>query len=119
MRAMGIIMALLLAPPAVAADQVDELTPERRQEMQKKAGELNAEGERQYERGEFVKAKESFRHVLEMTRALYSKERFPHGHADLATSIHNLAALHQAAGEYGKAEPLFREALEMYRALYP
>src|SRR2546429_448842 len=119
MRMIGVIVALLLALPAMAADKLDELTPERRQEMQKKAVELTAEAGRQYQRGEYVKARNLFHEALEIRRVLYPKGPHPKGHADLARSINTLAGLHRAAGEYGKAEPLCREALDMCRALYP
>jgi CHAT domain-containing protein len=119
MRATGVLVLLLLAQAGSAADKKDELTPQRRQELVKKIEELTAEGVRQYQRGDYVKAKEVLRGALEMCRALYPKEQYPNGHPDLATSISNLALMHQAAEEYGKAEPLYREALAMYRALYP
>jgi CHAT domain-containing protein len=112
-------MLLSLSLAAAAADQDDKLTPERRRELEKKALELNKEGEKQYERGNFTKAMELCRRALDMRRALYPKKEFPNGHADLAESIHNVAFLHQTAGKYRTAEPLFQEVLDMYRALFP
>jgi CHAT domain-containing protein len=121
MRVTSLMAAVLLAlaVSAPAADEPDELTPERRQELEKKAEDLTKEGERQHAAGDYAKAKESFREALDMTRALYPKDKFPQGHADLAQSINNLAVLHLAAGEFGKAEPLLKEALDMRRALFP
>ncbi len=38
-----------------------------------------------------------------MHEALYPKERYPHGHPDLATSLNNLGVLLQDQGAYGGA----------------
>jgi CHAT domain-containing protein len=114
---LAVLLSLLLA--AAAADKDDKLTPERRRELEKKATELNKQGEKQYERGNLAKARGLCRQALDMRRALYPKKDFPNGHPDLAESITNVAFLHHAAGEYAKAEALYREALGMWRALYP
>src|SRR5436305_1667505 len=119
MRFIGVIVALVLALTAVAADKPDELTPERRQEMEKKASALGEKGMGEYQRADYVKAKETFRQVLEIRRALYPKEQIYKGHPNLVTSISNLAFLHLIVGDFGKAEPLFREALDMDRAIFP
>jgi CHAT domain-containing protein len=121
MRATALIgtLILALAAPAWAADKPDELTPERREELAKKATDLNAEGVRQYRAGNDVKAMEAIREALELRRALFPRDKFPQGHPDLAEGLNNLAGLHRAAGEHGKAEPLCREALDMRRDLCP
>jgi tetratricopeptide (TPR) repeat protein len=46
-----------------------------------------------------------------------AKKIFGEDHLDVATSLNNLAALHQAQGKYEEAEPLYRSALEMYKRL--
>jgi CHAT domain-containing protein len=114
---MAVLVALAL--PLLADDKDKTLTPERRQELEKKALGLNQEGGRQYRAGNYVKAKDAFREALGMCRALFPKKDYPNGDTELASSINNLAFLHQATGEYSKAEPLYREALVMVRALYP
>jgi CHAT domain-containing protein/Tfp pilus assembly protein PilF len=119
MRRTAVIVAALLGLSAPAAGGPDELTPERRQELEKKADDLTQEGIRQYEARDYAKAKESFRQALDTRRALYPKDKFPQGHADIAKTVSWLGGVHQAAGESGKAEALFREALDMNRALYP
>jgi CHAT domain-containing protein len=120
MRALVTMSAMvLLALPLMADDKDKDLTPERRQELEKKALALKEEGDRQYRAGNHVKAKELFRAVLDMRRALYPKKDYPNGHPDLAQSINGLGFLHKAAREFGKAEALFREALGMYRAQFP
>jgi hypothetical protein len=54
-----------------------------------------------------------------MCEGLFPKERYPQRHRLLATSINNLAWLHQVQGEYARAEPLFRRALLMCERLIP
>src|SRR5262245_62113090 len=117
MRALLTAGAALLALGAVAL--ADDLTPERRRELEKKADELSEAGGQHYQRGEYDKARESFREALELRRTLYPKKDYPRGHAHLAAGINNLATLHMAMGEYAEAEPLCREALDMDRALFP
>jgi CHAT domain-containing protein len=121
MRTIGVVVALLLLSGVctTAADPPEPLTPERRQELEKAAAGLNAEGRRYYQAGNYTKAIEVFRETLDMNRALYPKANYPDGHPYLAASINNLGLLHQAAGENGKAELLMREALAMRRALFP
>jgi hypothetical protein len=41
-----------------------------------------------------------------MYRALYTQEKYPQGHPDLAQSMNNLATFLKVQGEYAKAEPL-------------
>jgi CHAT domain-containing protein len=119
MRVTSAIVAALLALAPSAAGEPEDLTPERRKEVEKRAADLHTEGERLYAAGDYAKARASFREALAMYRALYPKERYPQGHANLATCINNLAVAHKVAGEYGQAEPLYREALGMRRAIYP
>ncbi len=38
-------------------------------------------------------------------------------HADIATSLNNLAALHKSTGSYSEAEPLYQQALELTKRL--
>src|SRR6516164_5028786 len=103
MRGMLTMLAVVaLALPLRADDKDNDLTPERRQELEKKAAALNAEGLRQYRAGSYVKAKEVLHEALDLYRALYPPKDYPKGHPGLATSINNLVALYQAAGEYGK-----------------
>src|SRR5262245_61529771 len=116
MRALLTTGAVLLA--LCAAAPADDLTPQRRQELEKKSAELTTEGEQQYQRGDYGKAGELFREALELRRTLYPKDKYPQGHADLAYSLNNLGLLHWAAGAHAQAEAAYREALEMYRALY-
>src|SRR5438552_293966 len=117
MRAMLTMGAVLLALCAVAL--ADDLTLERRKELEKKAQELGDKAYQQYQLGKVIEARELLREVVATYRALYPSKDYAQGHPDLARGLNSLANLHQAAGEYAKAEPLFREVLATYRALYP
>jgi CHAT domain-containing protein len=117
MRALLIGWVVVLAACAVAA--ADDLTPAQRKELEQKAFDLSREGARQYQAGDYAKAKELLREALAIYRALYPKEKYPQGHPDLAVSLGNLGDLHRFGGEYAKAEPLLKEALAMFRAMYP
>ncbi len=120
MRGAAAIMVLLaLAVLAPAAGGPDELTPERRKELEKKAVDLSEAAGRQYAAGDYAKAAESFREARDLCRTLYPRDKYPQGHPDLALCTTNLARSHLAAGEYSQAGPLFHEALAMRRALYP
>ena len=48
-----------------------------------------------------------------MNQALYPKERYPQGHADLAGSLNNLGAVLLDQGAYGEARGYFERALTM------
>jgi CHAT domain-containing protein len=121
MRATTVMLVVLLALPASAraADKPEELTPQRRQELEKKARVLRNEGVRMNAAGDYVKARDALKEALELYRALFPQEKYPEGHPDLAASLYSLGLLHYVTGEHGKAEPLCLEALAMYRALYP
>src|SRR5262249_58445218 len=98
---------------AKAPDTAEDLTPKRRQELEKLAAALHEEGVRALQTGNYAKASEVFREALDMKRALFPKAQYPDGHTALVQSLNNLAVAHSSAGEYGKAEPLLREALRM------
>src|SRR5438874_10011830 len=104
MRPIGVLVLFLLAQMGPPADKKDELTPQRRQGLEKQATERNGEGEQHYQRGDYVKAGELVREALELRRTLDPKDKYPQGHADLAYSLNNLGLLHWAAGAYGQAE---------------
>jgi CHAT domain-containing protein/tetratricopeptide (TPR) repeat protein len=105
-------------PVPAPAGKAAVLTPAEKQLLDQ-ARQLNAEGFRHYQRGDFSKAITLFQEALETRRKALSRDKYPDGHPDLAVSINNLAALHQATGDYGQAELLYREALQMRRRLFP
>ena len=77
---------------------------------------LNNLGHLLHAQGKYGKAEPLYREALAMGRPLFSKERFPHGHPELALSLNNLAAVLRAKGTTPGAEPFLSEALAMYRA---
>jgi outer membrane murein-binding lipoprotein Lpp len=89
MRPIGVVVGLLLLSgcSSSAPDSAGDLTPARRQELEKKAAALNTEGDRSYRAGNYAKAIEVLREALDMRRALYPKAQYPDGHPDLAQSI--------------------------------
>src|SRR2546421_689819 len=115
------ILALLLCGIAfgVCMAWADELTPEKRKELERKVLDLNARGGQMYQRGAYAEATAAVCEVLKMCRELYPKKDYPRGLNDMASGLNTLAGLFQSQGEYGKAEPPFREALEMRRDLFP
>ncbi len=110
---------LVSALTALGAAAEPELTPARRQELEKKAKELNDQLLQQYQRGDYAAATKLAEETLTLRRKIYPKDRYPQGHVLLAQSLNNLGGMYQMRGEYAKAEPFAREALSMYRALYP
>src|SRR4051794_4319534 len=98
MRAIRVVVVLLLLSGVrAAADPAEELTPERRQELEKKAAVLTEEGERTYRAADYAKAIEVIREALDIRRILYAKTRYPDGHPDLARSLNNLGLLYQVS----------------------
>jgi tetratricopeptide (TPR) repeat protein len=114
MRATWLLALLLLAPAVAAAAPKDELTPQRRQELEKKAAELIAEATRLYQRGDNERTLAVSLEVLEVHRQLY-----PDGHPNLAYNLNFVGFLFLGQGEYARAEPFLHEALAMRRRLYP
>ena len=54
-----------------------------------------------------------------MRQALYPKDRYPHGHPDLATSLNNLGSLLEAQGDYGRARGIYERAWRCARPSTP
>ncbi len=57
--------------------------------------------------------------ALAIEEALYPRDRYPHGHPDLARSLSNLGVVLQAQGDYGAARVHLERALAMRQILYP
>jgi CHAT domain-containing protein len=83
------------------------------------AQQLNDEGLRLHQRGDFRAALPRLQQALTLRRQAYPRASHPDGHPDLAASLNNLGTAQQAAGDYAKAETLLAEALAMRHALYP
>ena len=121
MESVVVVLSLLLGggllPPRSPA--ADERTQKQQQELVKKSAALDRRVAALYQRGAYREATVLMREALAMRPALYPKEKYPHGHADLASSLNNLGGLLWAQGEYARAEPFLRDALAMQRVLYP
>src|SRR5262245_48077346 len=120
-RSEALVCVVLLAgfgPGLRAAEPPAKLTPEQRKTLEARRGELNSAGEKSYHAGKHAEAIQAFEAALEISRALYPRDTFPDGHANLATSLNNLAGLYQAQGKYAAAEALFKAALAMCQRLF-
>jgi CHAT domain-containing protein/Tfp pilus assembly protein PilF len=114
----GLVFAWVLAPGVLPAEEPPALTAAERQLLQE-AAKLHAEGATLYGQARFPAATDRLRKVLELRQRVYSRDKYPDGHPDLATTLNNLGLLLQEQGEYGQAEPFLRQALAMRQALYP
>src|SRR5437870_2048086 len=96
-RREALVCVVLLAgfgPGLMAADPPAKLTPEQRKALEARLDELNTAGGKAYGAGKHAEALKAFEAALEVSRALYPRDAFPDGHANLATSLHNLAVLY-------------------------
>jgi CHAT domain-containing protein len=105
------------AQPAPAGKADDTTPPE--QKLLEKARQLNEEGYRHYQHGDFDKGIRVLEQALAIRRQAYPRAKYPHGHPDLAISLNNLGLVSLATGEHAKTKALYLEALAMRRALYP
>ena len=103
---------------AWAGDPPKKLTAEERKELEAKWDKFDDAGFNAYQAGKFPAAEKGWMAGLEVARRLYPKTEFPDGHANLAQSLNNLAALYQHQGKWSEAEPLFKDALDMRRRLF-
>jgi CHAT domain-containing protein/tetratricopeptide (TPR) repeat protein len=122
---LGVLMLLpaclsvaAVQPVPLPADKAAKPAPAE-QRLLDKATQLNAEGLRCDQRGDFARALLLLQEALMLRRQAYPPEKYPDGHADLAQSLNNLGTVYRATGDYARAEPVQREALAMCRALYP
>jgi len=113
-----VLTCVLFGVPACADEPPKKLTPEERSELDAKAKALSDAGFKAYRTGQIYEAVQSFTDALLIARRLYPNDEYPDGHAELATSLNNLAGICQAEGRYADAEPLYREALAMFKRLY-
>lgn len=69
---------------------------------------LNRQFIQLYRQGRYTEAMNIANQVLELARRYFGEE-----HTEFASSLVNLAAIHQALGNYNEAEPLLKQALEI------
>jgi CHAT domain-containing protein len=113
--ALGVVVGLV--PPALAAQPPEEITPERRAQLEQRAGALNAEAVRLHQQGRYAAAVPLLEQALRILEQLYPKDKYPQGHPHLAASLNNLGLLLHGQGEYSRALPFLQQALDMYQAL--
>ncbi|TAF94848.1 MAG: CHAT domain-containing protein [Oscillatoriales cyanobacterium] len=75
---------------------------------------LNKEVVELYNEGKFNEAILVAEQALILAKSLHSGD-----HADVASSLNNLASLYRTQGLYREAEPLYQQALEMKQRLFP
>jgi tetratricopeptide (TPR) repeat protein/CHAT domain-containing protein len=114
----GFVLAWALASGVLRAEEPPALTGAEQQLLQE-AAKLGAEGMALSGQSQFPAATERLRKALELLQRVYSRDKYPDGHPNLAACLGWLGFVRQAQGEYDQAEPLFRQALAMYQALYP
>jgi tetratricopeptide (TPR) repeat protein len=83
------------------------------------ARQLNQQAIGHFRQGRYAAATKHLRQALEIRELLYSADKYPSGHPDLATSLNNLGQLLQCQGDYAGALAFSRRALAMYERLYP
>jgi CHAT domain-containing protein/Tfp pilus assembly protein PilF len=84
-----------------------------------KATDLLAEADKLYQSDKKKECAKKISEALDIRRKLYSNDRYPDGHVDLAQSLNDLGTLLQEQGDNVNAERYWRDALDMRRALYP
>jgi CHAT domain-containing protein/Tfp pilus assembly protein PilF len=114
----GLVLAGVLAPGGLPAEEPPALTAQE-QQLLLEARKLHAEGMALYEQAQLEIATERLRQALALRQRVYSRDKYPDGHPDLARSLSNLGLMLRAQGAYGQAEPFYRRALAMRQALYP
>jgi CHAT domain-containing protein/Tfp pilus assembly protein PilF len=113
-----LVMASLLTPSVLPAEEPPALTDTERQLLQE-ARKRTEEGDALYGQGKLAAATEQLRQALALRQRVFSRDRYPDGHPLLAWSLHHLGSVLQAQGAYETAEPFLRQALAMRQALYP
>jgi CHAT domain-containing protein/Tfp pilus assembly protein PilF len=113
----GLVLAWVLAAGGLPAAE-PALTAEQQRLLQE-ARKLQAKGVALYGRAQLPAATDRLRQALDLYQRVYSRDKYPDGHTDLAGCLSWLAAVLEAQGRYEQAEPFFRRALALYQALYP
>ena len=74
---------------------------------------LNEEVKSLYQKGQYDRAIVVAKKALEVAEKAAGPD-----HADVATSLNNLAELYKAQGQYAQAEPLYKRSLVIYEKAY-
>jgi tetratricopeptide (TPR) repeat protein/CHAT domain-containing protein len=117
--ALGLWFLLGIGASGHADDPPGRLSPERREELERRAEELWSARSQLYERGALGDALEKSREGLGILERLYPERAFPQGHPDLARSLNEMGFLLKAQGAYGEARGYLERGLRMQQSLYP
>src|SRR5262245_25163588 len=119
MRTIAWLAVLALGLPLGDGALARELTEEERQELQRKAQKLFAQGVKAFEAGRADLAVQHWLDVLQLRRVLYPRTEHPDGHPELAITQNVLSTALIRAGQPVLALRHAEEALAMFRRLYP
>jgi CHAT domain-containing protein/tetratricopeptide (TPR) repeat protein len=122
-RALRAVFALLLIgvnlPNAFAQEsKPPELSPEE-QKLVEQAKKLRVEGRLLYDSEKYPEALRKESEALRILERIYTKEKYPHGHADLAAVLDDLVWVWYRLFSPAKALPCAEQALDMRQKLYP
>src|SRR4051794_33183040 len=102
----------LLATPfwhsARADDKPKELTEAERKELQRKAKELSESVEKLSFQGKQIEATQAAREGLAIFRTLFPTNKYPDGHAELATSLDSLGFVLMSQDKVTECAPFIR-----------
>jgi CHAT domain-containing protein/tetratricopeptide (TPR) repeat protein len=114
MAAILVTVAGLLAGQARAPAQ-----PSSPKQLKRRMDELTEQALKLREQGQHAAATKRLRQAVEICQRLYPKDKYPHGHPDLAEGLNNLAVLLGEEGDYTGAVRYHQRALAMREQLYP
>jgi tetratricopeptide (TPR) repeat protein len=83
------------------------------------AGDLYSMGMLYARKGDLSKGRINLEKALSLREVLYSLDRYPHGHPDLAQSLESLSVVLRQRRDVAEGLTYAQRALAMYRSLYP
>jgi CHAT domain-containing protein len=113
-----VLVSALARVPGRADDPPPIRTPEEREKLEEKWGELYDQGSKSFEAGKFAEATKTFEAAHELTRRLYPKARFPNGHPAIALGRTQLAMCYATLGKPEKAIACAEEALTVWKQVF-
>jgi CHAT domain-containing protein/tetratricopeptide (TPR) repeat protein len=88
-------------------------------QLQRRIAQLNGQANRLYQEGRYTAAIKLLREALGLYERLYPKEKYPHGHPELAIGLHNLGLLLENRRDYDGALTYLGRAVEIFERFYP
>jgi CHAT domain-containing protein/Tfp pilus assembly protein PilF len=117
--AAGALLAPTAGMPGTQVKAADQLTKEQREELERRAGELNQQAFQLYQQGQLAPATKLLEQALALYQRLYAKAEYPQGHPTLAQTLANLSMLLRFEHQFAQAQPHAEQAVAMYERLYP